>query len=340
MAVEARRLNLFPPQLISSREITNPIEANTNMYNTQMGYGVPLSGGTPTTTAETLLPMYSSVVTDSISHKTPINSDSGLTYNVPVQRRRPRDSINPLLSYPTLVQSNETSAPFSFLGQDLSFQIQQQQLDIDCLVSQHMEKVRMEIEEKRKRQARRIIEAIETGMMKRLRAKEEEIEKIGKLNWALEEKVKSLCVENQIWRDLAQSNEATANTLRSNLEQVLAAQVKEDRTLGAGLDDQTAALLDDAQSCCGSNGGDGDDGWEEKVSERCTLASGAQDNNGAGPTGTGTGSWLCKNCNKAESCVLLLPCRHLCLCTVCGSSLHTCPICKATKNASVHVNLS
>ncbi|KAJ6297885.1 hypothetical protein OIU76_019072 [Salix suchowensis] len=333
MAVEARHISLFPPQLLCNREMMNPIEADTYLYNTQMGYGVPLSG--TTTTAETLLPMYnSSVITDSIPHKTQIKSESGLTYNLPAQRKRPRDSISPLLSYPTPVQSNKTRSPFSFFGQDLSFQIQQQQLDTDCLISQHMEKVRMEIEERRKRHARRLLEAIETGMMKRLRAKEDEIEKIGKLNWALEEKVKSLCMENQIWRDLAQSNEATANALRSNLEQVLTAQVKEERTLGAGLDDQAAALMDDAQSCCGSSGGDGpggDDGGEERVSERCTSANGAQDNRG---------SWMCRNCNREESCVLLLPCRHLCLCTGCGSSLHTCPICRATKNASVHVNLS
>ncbi|KAJ1406810.1 hypothetical protein SESBI_24785 [Sesbania bispinosa] len=44
--------------------------------------------------------------------------------------------------------------------------------------------------------------------MNRLKAKKE-IEKIGKLNWALEERVKSLCMENQIWRELAQTNEAT-----------------------------------------------------------------------------------------------------------------------------------
>lgn len=65
-----------------------------------------------------------------------------------------------------------------------------------------MEKVRMEIEESRKRHSRRVIEAVEVGMIKRLKAKEEEIEKIGKLNWALEERVKSLYIENQIWRDL------------------------------------------------------------------------------------------------------------------------------------------
>jgi E3 ubiquitin-protein ligase BOI-like protein len=232
-----------------------------------------------------------------------------------------------------------------------------------------MEKVRMEIEEKRKRQARRIVEAIELGMMKRLKAKEEEIEKIGKLNWALEERVKSLCIENQIWRDLAQTNEATANALRSNLEQVLA-QVKDERTHGAALEEAAAAaLMDDAQSCCGSSGGADDENEEEiDVEGRRKLASSRggerivyygggvkvkddndNDNNyynnnysnrRSSTTSSECGNRWCRNCGKQESCVLLLPCRHLCLCTVCGSTLHICPICKSTKNASVHVNMS
>lgn len=231
-----------------------------------------------------------------------------------------------------------------------------------------MEKVRIEIEERRKKQARKIMEAIEVGMMKRLRAKEEEIEKIGKLNWALEERLKSLCVENQIWRELAQTNEATANALRTDLEQVLA-QVKDERTRGAGLleddvdnenDDANvagpggaAALADDAQSCCGEN----DDvevvgGWRTLVTEdqrndvrndvvELETTSNVVRCNGNSSTSTSNCmNRLCRNCGKEESCVLLLPCRHLCLCTVCGSSLHTCPICKSTKNASVHVNMS
>ena len=168
--------------------------------------------------------------------------------------------------------------------------------------------------------------------MKKLRAKEEEIEKICKLNWALEERVKSLCIENQIWRDLAQTNEATANALRTNLEQVLASQVKDEHTRGVGFEEAAADVIDDAQSCCGSS-------WEV---ERRTLAEEGgdkklKDNNNNGEEES---SRLCRNCRKEESCVLLLPCRHLCLCTVCGSSLHICPICKSTKNASFHVNLS
>ncbi|KAI4323177.1 hypothetical protein L6164_022804 [Bauhinia variegata] len=359
MAVEARHLNLFPPQLLGNREIMNPIEANFNLYNTQMGFSVPLSGTNATT--ETLLPAYNSLIADSAAQKTAaMKSDSGLTtYNVSVPRKRSRDSINPFLSYPNTAQSHKNCGSFSFLGEDISLQIQQQQLDLDGLIAQHMEKVRMELEEKRKRQARRIIEAIEVGMIKRLKAKEEEIEKIGKLNWALEERAKSLCIENQIWRDLAQTNEATVNALRSDLQQVLA-QVNDDRIRGTiGLDEEggivalpgTAALMDDAQSCCGSSGGGDDEdreinnqGWRT-VAGCAGRAKDKDEEEGTSKTIRNSGSSnstnrLCRNCGKEESCVLILPCRHLCLCTVCGSTLHTCPICKSFKDASVHVNMS
>ncbi|XVF18286.1 hypothetical protein REPUB_Repub11eG0008100 [Reevesia pubescens] len=356
MAVEAKHLNIFPPQFLGNREMMmmmNPIEANSNMFQTQMGYGVPLSGTTTTaaaaaavTTDQGLLPLYNSLVTDSLIHQkaaaTAMKSESSLTYNnFPLPRKRSRDSINPILSFPSSVQqpnnnNNKTClSPYSFLGHDISLHMEQQQLDIDHLISQHMEKVRMEIEEKRKRQARKIMEAIEGVVTKRLRVKEEEIEKIGKLNWALEERVKSLCIENQIWRDLAQTNEATANALRTNLEQVLAAQFKDERTRGGGLEEAAAAAaaaadeVDDAQSCCGSS-------WEV---ERRTLTGEEKSKNNKN-NGEEEGSRLCRNCGEEESSVLLLPCRHLCLCTVCGSNLHICPICKITKNASVHINMS
>lgn len=364
MAVEARHLNLFPPQLVGNRQMMNPIEPNSNIFNnahhhhhhqSNIGlYGLRPAGAIG---ADALLPSYNSPMNDppKTARK---SSDSGLTYNVnptPYSRKRSRDhSLNPPLSYPinaaqlAMNKNCSSSPPFSFLGEDISLHLQLQQFDIDRLVSQHMEKVRMEIEEKRKRQARKILEAIEVGMMKRLRAKEEEIEKIGKLNWALEEKVKSLCIENQIWRDLAQTNEATANALRTNLEQVLQAAAAQVKDRGAELenddaDDEdgvaggaAAELADDAQSCCGENYDVGQ--W------RPVVATGGGRNDDVKEETTSnvmsSGNRMCRSCGKEEACVLLLPCRHLCLCTVCGSSLHTCPICKSTKNASVHINMS
>ncbi|KAM1161205.1 hypothetical protein ACFX2B_000329 [Malus domestica] len=163
-----------------------------------------------------------------------------------------RKTLSLCSSYPTPPLTNyKNYGPFSFLGEDISLHVQQQQFDVDHLISQHMENVRLEVEEKRKRHARWIMEAIEVGMAKRLRDKKEEIEKIRKLNWAL---VKSLCVENQVWHNLAQTNEATTNALRINLEQVLAHQAKDDDSRQS--DANAVVLMDDAQSCCGSSGRD------------------------------------------------------------------------------------
>lgn len=207
-----------------------------------------------------------------------------------------------------------------------------------------MEMVRVEMEERRKRQSRRIIAAVEAGAMMRLRAKEEEIANMGKLNMALEERVKSLCIENQIWKDLAQTNEATANALRSNIQQVLT-----EATTARQCHGTAAVAIDDAVSCCGSNdAGDGDGHLGVNSSSTNCSMTGKNSKNDSEGEGEGEGEgemrqgkrWWCRKCGKEEAGVLLLPCRHLCLCAPCGSTLHTCPICNAHKNASVHVNLS
>ena len=74
------------------------------------------------------------------------------------------------------------------------------------------------------RGALEVVATVEAAAAKWLRA-EEEIQRMGRLNnSALEERVKSLYVEAQVWRDLAQSNEAAANALRGELQQALDAQ--------------------------------------------------------------------------------------------------------------------
>ncbi|KAE8669765.1 putative BOI-related E3 ubiquitin-protein ligase 2 [Hibiscus syriacus] len=306
MAVEARRIDIFSPQLITNS--TNFIKTNQgmgNLYNTQMDSCVHL--------VDSMQPLYRSFVCDpNISGKTFINkADSGLTYNmnVPVSapRKRSRDSFHNGFDSYSVPQKTNLSDVFS--------QIQQQQEDIDRFIFDHTEKVRMELEERRKRQSRILINAIQEGVMKKLKEKDEEIQRIGKLNWVLQERVKSLYVENQLWRDLAQTNEATANSLRSNLEQVLA------HVRGG-------ALEDDAESSCGSS----DDEWRKVV-----AAAAAEDK----AVVVGNEDRKCRKCGEKESSVLLLPCRHLCLCTMCGSSMEgTCPVCLSVANASVHVNMS
>ncbi|KAF8025754.1 hypothetical protein BT93_F2554 [Corymbia citriodora subsp. variegata] len=374
MAVESRHLHLFPPQLLGNREggmmMTTqhhlPVEANASMYGSQPVYGVPLSG-TSTTADSLLFPLYNNhnlgahvsaarALDESLHLKTtaaPLKSESGITYinnNAALpslsssSRKRPRDSSQALSFSTTEIQPDGRSScgRFAFLGEDVSLHVHHQFLDIDHLISQHMEKLRAEMDEQRKSQARRLAESIGQGLAKRLRAREEEIEKIGKLNYALEERIKSLCIENQIWRDLAQTNEATANALRTNLEQVLA-QVRtapDDAGDSADLDDavnhrrngggvEDNALLEDAQSCCGSTGGGGGGEGEEDCEE-----------GRRGSAEEGMRRWGCRECGKEEARVLILPCRHLCLCPTCEPSCRACPVCKSHKNASFIVNVA
>lgn len=300
MAVESPYQNLY--------------QTTEGVMNPYSGYGLPLLSGN---TTESFVPMYNNmgVIADSFSAKASVKAESGLTYaahRLPVSRKRTRETVNPMMTCNNgPIVNGEWCGLFTFLGEDVSIQIQQQQLEMQRSITQHTEKVRIEIEEKKKRHCRRIMAALEQGILNKLKAKDEEIEKMVKLNWALEEKVKSLSLEGQLWRDLAQTNEAAAQALQANLDQALAAHTLNERA-------KVAAVEDDAQSCCGSN--------EADVDEK----------------DAGTPGWdrRCRHCGEGESRVLLLPCRHLCLCAVCGSSVHICPVCNTLKNASVHVIMS
>ncbi|KAF5200092.1 Boi-related e3 ubiquitin-protein ligase [Thalictrum thalictroides] len=341
MAIQSPHLNYFPSQIIQNREIMNNVVNKGNIYN-NIDFGLPLSGITTTTTNDSLLPFYNnnnSAFVDWIPETfetttTTMKAESGVTYNnlsSSAARKRSRDSFssNPLLDYygsRKLCRNNNNSV--SFLGEDISLQIQQQQFEMDRLITQHMEKVRLMVAERRKEHSRRLIAIIEERIMKNLKAKEEEMDKIAKLNWVLEERVKSLCLENQMWRNLAETNEATANALRSNLEQVLSHQINNAEQEAAGV----GVVAEDAESCCGSS----DEGVGADLRDNKNSGSSDETNKKS----DSKSRWWCRKCGKEESSVVLLPCRHLCLCRFCAPTLHKCPICDSNKNGSVHVHVS
>ncbi|XP_042459927.1 probable BOI-related E3 ubiquitin-protein ligase 3 [Zingiber officinale] len=271
MSVEAHHLRLFPSQLIANGEAVGGVHQDQSaIYNMQLGFAAPTAG--PLAAAST--------------------SESSLTFNnLPAgSRKRPREFSEHALS---------------FLGEDFSALVQQQMLHVDCLVLHHVEKVRMESVERLKRFLRRVLATVEEGVSKRLRAKEEEMERLKNLNWALEERIRGLCVENQMWRELARSNEAATHALRANLDRALAA--------AAEAEAKAEAAVDDAESCCCG-------GVDNAEAERKRVA--------------------CRLCGEKQPAVLLLPCRHLCVCAACGPAVAVCPVCDCDKSGSILINMS
>ncbi|KAK7376353.1 hypothetical protein VNO78_34819 [Psophocarpus tetragonolobus] len=82
-------------------------------------------------------------------------SESGLTtYNIIVPRKHSRDSsVIELVSLLLIPQKTKLSSQPSVLDQELLFYLQNQQYKIDNFIAQHMEKVRMELQQQRVRQS-------------------------------------------------------------------------------------------------------------------------------------------------------------------------------------------
>ncbi|XP_058744433.1 probable BOI-related E3 ubiquitin-protein ligase 2 isoform X2 [Vicia villosa] len=284
MTVEAHHLNILPSQqrLLNRNMNTNSTDTNLmNIYNHSSENLIP----TPT-------PSYNNLFLEDNRHQNITDSDSNSNSNI--VSLYPRDWIN--------------NYHFASYKNSLNVHHQNTDTDIDNLISQ--QKFRVELEEKRKREIKMIIEAIEIEMTKKMKAKEQEIEKLERMNMILEERVKTLVMENQIWRELAQNNEATVNALRNNLEQILREMKNE------------GAAEQDGESCC-------ENGWR-------TLVLCAQDKE----DGESEKKRWCRNCGERVSCVLILPCRHLCLCDLCVATVHICPICQSFKNSTLNINLS
>ncbi|KAF7103565.1 hypothetical protein CFC21_104546 [Triticum aestivum] len=197
---------------------------------------------------------------------------------------------------------------------------QQEAIAVDCILLKHAKQMWTTLAEQGQSHTKRIVSAVEARAAKRLKAKDEEIERIRTMNWALDERLRNLLMEAQMWRDVAQSHEATANVLRGDLQRVLDAQAVRGSGSGDGQED-------DAESCC----------WGENQ-----VPLGAEEEVGTPVVEErpATGTRMCKACHDGAAVVLLLPCRHLSVCAPCAAAAQACPACGSAKNGSVCVNFS
>jgi E3 ubiquitin-protein ligase BOI-like protein len=226
------------------------------------------------------------------------------------------DRLNSTTCASTSGRGNVCSTMFSIMGEDLSTQIQQQSEEIELLLKAQGEQVRQLLEEKRHRHSRALVAAIEGGIVRRFQEKDLEIENIKRQNEELAEHVKQLRMEAHRWEVKAKTNEAMVAALKSNLQQAHQAVALSREQSKEGCGDSEA---DDAASSH-----HGDDPHARTFQENRELRE----------------QRMCRVCRCNDVSILLLPCRHLCLCKECETRLDTCPLCRSFKNASVQVYMS
>lgn len=158
---------------------------------------------------------------------------------------------------------------------------------------------------------------LEKGVSRKLQEKDQEINDMNKKNKELVERIKQVAMEAQNWHYRAKYNESVVNVLKTNLQQAMS----------HNNNNNVIAAADQCKE------GFGDSEIEDAAS---SYIDPNNNNNNMGEIQR----MRCKMCNAKEVSVLLVPCRHLSLCTECDVFTKICPVCKSLKTSSVQVFFS
>ncbi|KAK6123474.1 hypothetical protein DH2020_042780 [Rehmannia glutinosa] len=142
--------------------------------------------------------------------------------------------------------------------------------------------------------------SLEKGVNRKLHEKELEIENLNRKNKELGDKIKQVAMEAQSWHYRAKYNESVVNVLKSNIQQLV------------------------EQGTAQAREGSGD----SEVDDAISYSNHPRIISGSGNQGGQIRPIQCRVCNAKGVSVLILPCRHLCLCTDCEGLANVCPICQ------------
>ncbi|KAM6570021.1 hypothetical protein CsatB_018006 [Cannabis sativa] len=201
----------------------------------------------------------------------------------------------------------------SSVNDNLKVEIDRQKEEFDQFIKAQEEKIFKGVMEMRQRQTVSFLNAVEKGVTRKLHEKETEVENMNRRNKELMDRIKQITVEVQTWHYKAKYNESVINFLKSNLQQVI------------------------AQGAIHVKEGCGDSEVDDAASYTNMNHLGSVGVSGSAVTGKPIN---CRACKVREVSILLLPCRHLCMCKDCEGFIDVCPVCNIVKTASVQVYMS
>lgn len=206
-------------------------------------------------------------------------------------------------------QGCHSSSFSSLLPQGLISQMKQQHDELDQYLQTQGENLRRTLAEKRQKHYRELLNAAEEAVAHRLREKEVEFAKATRRNAELEARTAQLTMEAQVWQAKARAQEAAAASLQAQLQQTIMCEDAGGGGVSCGVEGQA----EDAESAYID---------PDRVVE------------------VGAARGKCRGCEKRVATVVVLPCRHLCVCTECDAHFRVCPVCFTPKNSTVEVFLS
>ncbi|KAL6504361.1 hypothetical protein OROGR_026284 [Orobanche gracilis] len=238
------------------------------------------------------------------------NTNSQMSSVDLLQARSVSTGLGLSLDNPRLTSSSGNSSLLGLVGDSLDQELQRQDAEIDRYIKLQGDRLRQAISEKFQATQVQAISFVEDKILQKLREKEAQIQDINKKNTELELRTEQLALEANAWQQRAKYFENTINTLKLNLQHVYAR--GRDSKEGCG-----DSEINDTASCCNGRPADFDFLCKDRNEMKEVMA--------------------CKVCGVNEACMLLLPCKHLCLCKDCESNSSVCPLCQSSKYIGMEV---
>uniref|UniRef100_A0A7N0TPZ4 RING-type domain-containing protein n=1 Tax=Kalanchoe fedtschenkoi TaxID=63787 RepID=A0A7N0TPZ4_KALFE len=202
------------------------------------------------------------------------------------------------------VCSSGDSGFLSLIGEDLGKELQQQDEEIDRFLKVQAERMRQAVMQKMREQQMKTVSFLENKVLNKLHEKDSELRMINQKNMVLEDRLEKETMKLDLWKQRAKYNTTMMSALRQRLQEI-------SEQNGLNKEGFGDSEIVDTASCCN---GRGPDLYylpkDHSVMQELTT---------------------CKGCGQKEVCMLLLPCKHLCLCKECESKLSLCPLCHSSK---------